>query len=327
MNKIIYQKESSKASQIIKEKEPPKNTQISIIQSDNYQTLLNYYPSTFKPKGTLLIIHGMAEHNLRYQNFINLLNNNEYEVYTYDQRGHGIDKDLSELGHFSDKNGYKIVISDSLNIIDYIQKQNRTSRFFIFGHSMGSIILRNIIQEFDGIDGAIISGTTYPNTLKIYMGEIITAIAKLTFGPKHISPFLNKLLFSSKNYTKFTKTSSFGWLTRDMSQVNNYNIDKYCGFNCTTSFYNDLVLLTKKAGLKKNITKTRRDLPLFIISGDQDAVSSNGQEVIKLINKLKSLGFLNISYQIYSQARHELLNEINKKDIMNDIINWLENND
>lgn len=294
-----------------------------VKQKDGYITKLTHFVCSKRPKASILILHGMAEHQNRYHSFAEYLVSAGFDVYSYDHRGHGIDKKLSDLGFFSPENGYQLVIEDAIHISDYIEKHNRSSKFFLFGHSMGSIISRNVIQKYDKYNGLILSGTAYPPKLMTIGGLLVSSLVTRFKGPKHVSPFLSNLMFGNKKYTSLSSRTAYDWLSRSNPVVGAYMHDPYCGFTCTASFYHDLLKLIQLAGKRKLIKLTKKDLPVYIISGDKDPVGGYGKEVQKLQSVLKKYEFTNITFKLYPDCRHELLNEINHEEVYSDIHQWI----
>jgi alpha-beta hydrolase superfamily lysophospholipase len=296
---------------------------ITIKQNDGYLTKLTYFCCTKKPQASVLILHGMAEHQARYTSYAQYLVDIGFDVFIYNHRGHGTDKKLNELGFFSYHKGYQLVVDDAITVSQYIEKNNRSKRFILFGHSMGSLIARNVIQAYDKYNGVILCGTAYPTKLLLSSGLFITSLVKKIKGPKYVSPFLKNLLFGGSKYTNLANRTAFDWLTRSNPVVGAYIHDPYCGFICTSSFYHDLLKITANAASKKLIHMTKSDLPIFIISGEKDPVGSFGKDVKRLISKYKKLGFTNIAYKLYPDCRHELLNELNKEEVYSDITHWI----
>jgi alpha-beta hydrolase superfamily lysophospholipase len=296
---------------------------IAIRQKDGFVTNLIYYACSSTPKASVLILHGMAEHQNRYQSFANFLASNEIDVYIYNHRGHGTNQKLSELGYISSENGYQLLIEDAIAVSDYIVQNNRCKKFFLLGHSMGSLIARNVIQTFPNYNGVILIGTTFPPYLLTLSGLFISNLIRTIKGAKHPSPFMNKLILGNKKYTSLASRTAFDWLTRSNPIVGAYINDPYCGFICTASFYQDLLRLTRRASKKKNIRLVNRELPLFIISGEYDPVGGYGKEILKYELTLKRFGFSNTTTKIYPECRHELINEINNLEIYDDIHQWI----
>lgn len=300
---------------------------IIITHADKYQTTVYPYFTDQASKGSVLILHGMAEHHERYLPFVEFLNSNGYDAFLYDHRGHGTDKKFEDLGHFADTNGYNLVTGDAIDIIHYIQSNNRGDRFILFGHSMGSIIARNVIEQYDNIDAAVICGTNYMSPFAAKMGLLIAKIVRSVKGPHYYSPFLNNLCVGYKDFAKISNRTAYDWLTRDNNIVGTYINDPFCGFICTTSFYCDLIKLTQLAATPKLIRQTRRDLPILLISGSHDPVGSYGQGVTKLFALLQRYGFAKSDCTLYEECRHELLNELNSDAVMQDIVSWINGPD
>lgn len=296
---------------------------ITIKQKDGYITKLTYLSCPKRPKASILILHGMAEHQKRYGSFTQYLVDQGFDVFLYDHRGHGIDKKLNELGFFSYNKGYQLVVDDAITVSKYIEQNNRSNKFFLFGHSMGSLIARNIIQTYDKYNGVIICGTAYPPKLLLWGGLFMTSLVKRIKGPKYISPYLNNLLFGNKKYTRLADRTAYDWLTRSYPVVGAYIHDPYCGFVCTSSFYNDLLKITSNVANRKLISMTKLELPMFIISGEKDPVGSYGKDVKRLLSTYKKIGFINVAYKLYPECRHELLNELNREEVYSDINHWL----
>lgn len=296
---------------------------ISIKQKDGYVLKLTNYVCLKRPKASVLILHGMAEHQKRYQAFAEYLVKNGYDVFIYDHRGHGTDKKLSELGFFSSDKGYQLVVDDVISVSEYIEANNRASKFFLFGHSMGSIIARNVIQSYDKYNGVIICGTPFPSMLMTNSGIFLASLIQYFKGPKHISPYLSNLMFGGKKYTSLSTRTAFDWLSRSNPIVGAYMHDPYCGFTCTVSFYHDLLKLTQHSIKRSMIKLTKTELPLLIISGEKDPVGGYGKDVQKYLSVLKKLGFSNVTSKLYPECRHELLNELNNEEVFSDIQQWI----
>ena len=298
-------------------------TYTPIKQKDGYVTKLAHYVYPTKPNASILILHGMAEHQKRYQAFAEYLVNLGYDVFCYDHRGHGTDKKLSDLGYFGPQNGHQLITEDVITISNYIEQNNRCSKFFLLGHSMGSLIARNVIQSYDKYTGVILSGTAYPSNSLTSTGLFISSIIEKFRGPKHISPFLSNLLFGSKKYTSLSTRTAFDWLSRSNPIVGAYIHDPYCGFTCTASFYHDLIKLTQNATKKSQIKLTRKDLPFYIISGEKDPVGGYGKEINKFLSVLRKCEFSDVTSKLYPNCRHEVLNELNNEEVYTDILEWL----
>ncbi|MDE7326136.1 MAG: lysophospholipase, partial [Lachnospiraceae bacterium] len=286
-------------------------------------TLYPFFTDAKEVKGTILVLHGMAEHHNRYREFTVFLNENGFDVYLYDHRGHGTDKKLEELGYISDTRGWEKLILDAVDVLSYLSEQKRGECLILFGHSMGSLVARGATEYSDLVDAAIFCGSTAPSRTDSIAGLFATSLICLFKGKRHPSPWLNQALFGRKRYTALSERTANDWLTRSQSAVGLYMNDPYCGFICTAGFYRDLVKLGTYVTKPANIRDTPKDLPILLLSGDKDPVSKYGDEIIYLLDTYKKLGYNNTDCILYENCRHELLNELNKKEIMEDILQFL----
>lgn len=295
-----------------------------ISQKDGYKTRLFYYhTSNEEVLGNILVLHGMAEHHGRYLDFIQELNRQGFDVYTYDHRGHGTDKKLTELGFIAKRGGASLVIEDALTICRYIKENSRSEKLAVFGHSMGSMILRCLAATYDDLSCAIVSSSTMPPTAVSGVGITMANLLCLFQGAKKPSPFLQKVLFGGKAYTSLCTRTTYDWLTRNNTVIGRYIDDPYCGFTCTTGFYRDLAILSYRSALKKTIKKTRTDMPILFLTGGKDPVGGNAGQIVKLHHIYEKLGFSKTELIVYPEDRHELLNELNAAEVYHDIIAYL----
>lgn len=278
------------------------------------------------PKIVLQICHGMAEHIRRYKDFALFLEKHGIRVFGMDNRGHGKTcEDEEEKGHIADKEGNIKLVEDVYDLNKYIKEQFPNKKVVIFGHSMGSVIVRNFLNKYsDSVDGAIICGTTEQYGMKHRFAMLLARILSRKNGTKK-SEFVNRLGFKGYNSRIKNKNTDFDWLTRDEKVVDNYILDKDCGFLCTNTFFLDLLTLIKEASNKNNIEKINKKLPILFISGKADPVGGYGKGVLKGYRKYKKVGLKNIKIKLYAQMRHEVLNEIDKDKVYLDIYKFLEN--
>ena len=130
----------------------------------------------------------------RYYGFIEYLNKNGYAVVISDMRGHGEDAPL--LGHIADNKGEDILIDDQNKIYGYIKENFKDLPVYLFGHSMGSIICRVLLQNYSqNYQKVILSGYVAPNPISpvaVLLGNIVKSggrekkskfLASLALGP------------------------------------------------------------------------------------------------------------------------------------------------
>lgn len=288
---------------------------------------LNVYK--WQPDGKILgvvqLVHGMAENILRYDEFAKYLNNKGFIVYGHDHRGHGLTaKTKEELGYLADNEGFEWLVRDLYELMMKVKEENKGLPIYLFGHSMGSFVSQRFI-ELHGkeIDGLILSGSNGEPTKLTPLGILLANMEIKLFGRRHRSKMMNQLSFGGFNNKFKPNRTSYDWLCSVDSEVDKYIANKYCGFICSASFYYDLLRGLKTINKKDNFKAIPKDLPIYILAGDMDPVGFFGKGIINLHNKLKSTGVNDVKYKLYKNKRHEILNEDNKLEVMNDISDWL----
>ncbi|MEW9094218.1 MAG: alpha/beta hydrolase [Clostridiaceae bacterium] len=288
----------------------------------------NWLPDNIEDaKGVVQIAHGMAEHAKRYERFAKELVEEGYIVYANDHRGHGrTAANEDEIGFFGAENGWNLVLSDFYRLSVIIQERHRELPHFVLGHSMGSFITRTFIHKYNhNLKGVVLCGTGMKNAVELELGTLLARAQGRIHGKNKRSKLIDKLSFGRFNSSFEENRTISDWLTRDEKEVDKYIEDPLCGKVPTHQFFCDLFQGIKEANGSKAINNTPKCLPILMISGDSDPVGGNGRDVIKLYNLYRKAGIKDISMKLYKDARHELLNEINKDEVSRDIIMWLNN--
>ena len=275
------------------------------------------------PIGSVLLLHDMAEHHGRFDDFCRILNGKGYDTYTYDHRGHGSEIRYEDLGYIADDDGYELLISDALHVLKYIKKVNRGRKLILFGQGMGSLVARCIIQAFDSLDACILCSSPNPPQKKINSLLTTTKFIRLSKKPRYKSKYLSKKFTEFKNFSRISNRTSFDWVSRDNQLVGSYISDPLCGFLGTVSFYNDMLNLTDEAIAKTNLKQIKNDLPILLISGGDDPVCNYGEDTSELFDTYQRYHLSEVDCTIYAECRHDLLHETNNAAIIKDILEWL----
>lgn len=276
-------------------------------------------------QGILQIAHGMAEHGKRYEEFAAFLTKNGFAVFANDHRGHGkTAESVENLGFFSEKDGWQKVLIDLKLLNQHLKEKHPELPLFILGHSMGSFLTRHYLMDPNlGIQGAILSGTANHPGLLGKIGLLLTKVLLLFNNPKSPSSLMDSLSFKAYNKAFKPNRTSFDWLSRDESKVDEYISDPYCGTVFSIQFYNDMLKGLLYISDMDNIKKTNNDIPLLVFSGTDDPVGENSKGVQKFHDKLKAAGIKNLTFKLFEEGRHEMLNETNRKEVYTFILDWL----
>ncbi|HBF5456664.1 TPA: lysophospholipase [Clostridioides difficile] len=279
-----------------------------------------------KPKAVIQIAHGMAETAQRYETFAKVLTKNGYIVYINDHRGHGkTAKIIENVGHLAEKEGFRCLVEDMYTLTNIIKKENEDLPIYLFGHSMGSFASQRYIMDYgNNLSGLILCGSNGKQGIILNFAHMIINREIKKYGRRSRSNKINDLIFGGQIIRRNEKTK-FDWLSRDKEQVEKYINDPFCGVVCSCGFFYDLVQGLKEIEDKENLKKVPLDIPIYIISGDKDPIGKNGKGVLRLRDRYIKLGVKDVTCKLYKDGRHELLNEINKEEVFEDIICWLNN--
>ena len=276
-----------------------------------------------KVLATIQIAHGIAEHCERYDEFCEFLCNNGFAVYINDHRGHGKSINRGRRGYFSDKDGWMKVVGDMRSVYEIADKDYPNTPHILFGHSMGSFLTRTYLFAYpEDFDAAIICGTAQMPKVIISAGGCIASLISL-FAADKPSKILDIIGFGSYNAGFKPARTKFDWLTRDEAIVDKYIDDPLCGFVASAGLFRDMMSGLDMIIKQENLAGMNKDIPVFFIAGDKDPVGENGKGVQKACDSFVSAGMKDVEMKLYKDARHEILNEINKLEVFDDILKWI----
>lgn len=275
------------------------------------------------PKAMVYIGHGMAEHALRYGFFAEAMNKAGYVVYADDHRGHGKSMEEGKAGILY-KDGWLGVVKDIKHITDQMKQDYPNLALFIFAHSWGSFLIQEYQQLYPGeASGIILSGTAGKQDALGLLTMIAKPIVKRQ-GAESEADFIYKLGIEPLNKPYLNEGSPSAWISSVKEEVKKYDDDPLCGFKPTNGYFLEMAQAMKRIWSKKAEANISLDTPLFIVNGAQDQVSKETKNLWVLINRYKKLGIKDFSYKIYEGARHEVLNEICRDEVVKDCIAWLD---
>lgn len=274
-------------------------------------------------KAVLQISHGMVEFIDRYNRFGTYCSQQGILVCGNDHLGHGqsvIGK--ARLGYFGE-NGNEHIIEDLHTLYTKIHKMYPNVPYFLLGHSMGSFLARQYITRYgNDLSGAIIMGTGYqsPTTLKVarFLCEKI-ADQK---GWMYRSPLLTKMALGSNNKHFEPARTPSDWLTKDTQIVDAYVHEPLDNFQFTTNAFDEMFKGLQDADA--HINQIPKDLPILFASGADDPVGDFGKGVQKVYHMFVDAQIKNVECKLYENDRHEILNELNYKQVYNDLIAWMK---
>lgn len=283
-----------------------------------------------EPVAVLQMVHGMQEYIERYEPFARYLAGQGFAVIGHDHIGHGASvPDESRWGIMEGKHPSDIMVEDMYRNYCLIREEYPGLPHFILGHSMGSYMLRKMIavkaQDLADCSGAIIMGTGSESNLKIFMGKIILHVIAAFHSWGYRSPFASGLMFGApyKDFDVTGKEPERSWLTKDIEIVKGYRDDPACSFMFSLSGFKALLEATSFDNSAKNIAKVPKDLSVIFVSGDRDPVGNLGKGVKTAYEKFAAAGMRDVTMKLYPGDRHEILNELDRQQVYEDLYQWM----
>lgn len=296
--------------------------------SDGHLIHIVMFTPDIPPIGHVHLLHGMEEHIGRYDDFATFLMNKGFVVTGHDHRGHGITAEKNgQYGYFADKLGFERVTEDVREVLLHVRENLGDIPLILFGHSMGSFFARRYMQKYsDSLNKIILSGTTFNPGLMGDAGRLLSKFTSAVKSPTAKATVLNNMAFGGFNKQITNPKTPFDWLSTDENEVQKYIEDPLCGNIPTNRFFIDLFDGLKIIHQDKENNHIKKDLPVLVISGAKDPVGKDGKDIFKVANGLKSVGMTNVTVHLVEDARHEILNEVNKLQTYEIIANWMIDN-
>ena len=243
------------------------------------------------PKANVVIVHGIFEHLDRYEYITKQLNEAGYNVYRYDARGHGRSEgergDIAQFDHF---------LLDLDNYITKIKNDRPDLKTILLGHSMGGLVATNYAAFAPNrIDYLVLSGACNRTPKQ----------ARLL---RYIPTFVTKGL---------TYKNSLGdGVCGDAEVVKAYNTDELV-------LKQGSMRLMKNAFIKGcNLVKSNIKnivVPTLIMHGEEDGIV----DVQTSIWTYENLNVEDKRLKVYPKMYHEIFNELEKDEVIEDLINWI----
>jgi alpha-beta hydrolase superfamily lysophospholipase len=275
--------------------------------TDHYGIATTFYEwPAANPKGIALIQHGLGDHARRYDHVAIALTRAGYTVYADDHRGHGvtgrkmvaagITKRLGNLG----PGGMNAVYRATLQLRELAANENPGLPVALIGHSWGSMIAQRLLDvAADKFDAVALTGST------LLLPGILP-----TGG-------FNKKFVAQKTKQK-KAVSGWEWLSRDESVGVAMKQDP-ASFPETAMQVFGVANALKLLGVPKRIPS---HLPIRLIAGAEDVLGAERGNLL-LAKAFVRAGSREVSTVIYPGARHEVFNEINREEVIADLIAWL----
>jgi alpha-beta hydrolase superfamily lysophospholipase len=276
--------------------------------ADDGVTIAGYrWDPAGQPHGAVQLIHGMGEHTQRYGALAGALAGHGLVVYGQDHRGHGATaRSADELGELG-PDGWTQLVHDIDLLVSRIHDEQPGLPVALLAHSMGSFAVQQyLLDHSERADAVVLTGTTALDLLEPALDldkPIDLAAFNAAFEPAR---------------------TEFDWLSRDEAIVDAYIADPWCGFGIDTDAAKDMFAGARRMADPGQVAVIRPDLPLYIAAGELDPVNANLALLNVLVDRYLAAGLKDVTVRTYPGARHEILNETNRDEVVADVLGWLD---
>lgn len=279
-----------------------------------------------EPRAVLQILHGMAEHGERYARMAKGFVEAGWAVYAQDHRGHGESVGVGvPRGHVADEDGWSKLVQDARAVGLAIRDKHVEMPFVLMGHSMGSFIAQQILEDYpQHADAAVLSGSNGKPNLLASAGRYVARGERLRIGVRGHSGLIQSLTFEDFNKAFAPNRTGSDWLSRDPDEVDKYEADPFCGHPCSVETWIQLMDALPKIADPVRMKRVPRELPIYLFAGSEDPVGDKGAGVYRLFDAYRACGVEDVTIRLYPGGRHEMLNETNREEVEDELRRFCE---
>lgn len=285
------------------------NQEYYLESAGGFPLFVKVYPVK-KPKAVIQIVHGAMEHQGRYQNLIDFLNDQGYTVIANDHRGHG--RSTNEKYSQGVMNGADEIVDDLYLVTRFAKELFPGLSFIMFGHSMGSMLVRLYLKQYENqIDKVILTGVP-PYNAKAPYGVAFARIVSFYHGNRKFSPLLN--IFPD----------NLDWISKDKRfletiQKDNLSMGKFTNVGNLTMFE-----MNKALKYPATFKTHKPNLPIILLVGEEDIIAGGLKGLKRSIDMLQEAGYINVYSKLYPEMRHEIIHDTNYQEVFEDIGSFIE---
>ena len=279
-----------------------------------------------RPRALVHVVHGMSEHGARYGRLAAALNDAGYVVWAHDHRGHGLNPTPPVgLGHFADADGWRAIVEDTWAVSSSLQAAYPGLPLTLVAHSMGSFVAQTLIGEHGiAYRAVVLSGSNGPPGALEALGRLLASVQLRALGDRAPGKWMEQLVFGVYNRQFGPTRTASDWLSRDPVEVDRFVADELCGAPLSARSWVDFLAGKTVLGTRAHLQGIPKELPILLIAGTRDPVGDYGKGVRRLRETYQSAGLARVDMKLYEDARHELVNEVNRDAVTSDVIAWLD---
>jgi acylglycerol lipase len=250
--------------------------------------------SSPQAQAALLIVHGMGEHSARYQHVAEYFVQADYQVWAYDQRGHGMSE--GQRGHVPHADQLH---KDLESVIDYVRAHSPNLPLVLYGHSMGGNVALSYALK-----------RPFPGVALVLTGPWI----QLAFAPPAWKISAAKWLNALSPSLSLANELDTNMLSRDTAVVAAYNSDPLVHDRISARMGYSLMQTANWL----NTWEGTVPVPTLIMHGSEDGLTSFAASKA-FAARVKG----NISFKDWPGLYHEIHNEPEKQAVLDHVFHWL----
>ena len=281
-------------------------SELSYKSADGTQIVAYRWDPEGPPRAAIQLTHGMGEHARRYDHVAEALNEAGFVVYAQDHRGHGASADPANYGDMGPGSWAGLV--DDIGLLSAIIRDDHADLpLILLGHRMGSFAVQQYLLDHSAdVNGVVLTGT---------------AVIDLLEPGLDLSQPLDLVMF---NAAFLPARTDFDWLSRDEAIVDAYLADPGCGFGIDAEATRGMFAGARRLADPAQVAAMRADLPVYIAVGENDPVNGGLALLTPLTDRYQAAGLEDVTVHVYPGARHEILNETNRDEVIAELNRWLD---
>ncbi len=284
-----------------------------------------YHWDADAPRAVIHLLHGMSEHALCYADVVAELTQAGYSVAAHDHRCHGHACSPDKLGQASKRDSFERICDDVLLVNTHLRHQYPGLPIFLLGHSMGSFIALIFAQRHSNlIHGLLLEGSGYNPPWFLRLAAFIARIEVRRQGATGQSRLLHLMSFGDFNRRFRPTRTDYDWLSRDEAFVDRYMADPLCGRQVSNLFWAQMLKALVAMSQQDSIRHIDSSLPIYLFAGERDPVGKMGRSVRQLQQRLQHAPIRQVDLRLYAEARHDLLHETCRQEVIHDLLTWLD---
>ena len=257
--------------------------------------------------GVVVLVHGMGEHLRRYDHVADALASHGFVVYGHDHRGHGASLAATDEPGQLGPNGWSTLVDDLSLVIARAKSDHSGLPVVLVAHSMGSFATQQFLLDHGtDVDAVAFTGTAALDLLEPALD--LSSDLDLSAFYAAVQP----------------ARTDFDWLSRDESVVDAYLADPLCGFGIDATSAKEMFAGARRLADPAEVARMPHYLPLYVAVGSKDPVNAELTLMWALVDRYRAAGLDDVTVRVYDDGRHEILNEINRAEVIDDLLQWLQ---